>query len=183
MSKLTGMTTLFLTFALLLPNAYAQDYNTWGLPDSATMRFGKGGFTGNIAFSPEGTQLAVGSAIGIWIYDVRLGKEKERYLIAEHISAIGTIAYSPDPTVIASGHQDGNLKLWNVITGENIVTRSGHTDIINSVAFSPDGKTVVTGIGFTHDALLYHKLPSLCCQNTVFTEKFLMTEPPALKIA
>ena len=48
------LTTLFLTFSLLIPNASAQDYNTWGLPDGATMRLGKGKRTGNIAFSPDG---------------------------------------------------------------------------------------------------------------------------------
>ena len=69
--------TLFFTLALLLPNAPAQDYNTWGLPDGATLRLGKGRRAGNIAFSPDSTRLAVSSAIGIWIYDVRPGKKKK----------------------------------------------------------------------------------------------------------
>ncbi len=34
--------TLFLTFTLLLPNASAQDYTKWSLPDGATARLGKG---------------------------------------------------------------------------------------------------------------------------------------------
>ena len=35
--------------------------------------------------------------------------------------------------------------MWNATTGERLHILTGHTDSINSVAFSPDGKTVVTG--------------------------------------
>ena len=35
--------------------------------------------------------------------------------------------------------------MWNATTGERLHILKGHTDGINSVAFSPDGKTVLTG--------------------------------------
>ena len=64
---------IFLTFilvsALSLPNTFAQDYTQWGLPDGAKARLGKGTISGNIAYSPDGTRLAVASGIGIWLYD------------------------------------------------------------------------------------------------------------------
>ncbi len=94
--------TLFFTLALLLPNAPAQDYNTWGLPDGATLRLGKGRRAGNIAFSPDSTRLAVSSAIGIWIYDVRPGKKKKLDLITCHARSIQSIVYSPDAIIVAS---------------------------------------------------------------------------------
>ena len=137
--------TLFLAFTLLLPNAPAQDYNTWSLPDGATMRLSKGRITGNIAFSPDGTRLAVSSAIGIWIYDARPGKEKELDLIASHTQPIQSIAYSPDAITIASGGSDGTVKLWNAVTGELQKTLKGHAGAIYSIAYSPDGKTLATG--------------------------------------
>ena len=52
--------TLLLTFVLLLPNAPAQDYTTWSLPDGAAARLGKGSITGNIAFSPDGNSAGSG---------------------------------------------------------------------------------------------------------------------------
>ena len=46
------------------------DYTRWNLPERAKARLSKGRING-INFSPDGTQIAVGSATGVWIYDVR----------------------------------------------------------------------------------------------------------------
>ena len=52
-----------------------SDYTQWGLPKEAKARLGKGGVTGNIAYSPDGTRMAVASHIGVWIYDAQSGEE------------------------------------------------------------------------------------------------------------
>ena len=69
------MLILCLISVLFLPNAFSQDYTKWGLPEGVKMRLGKGTITGNIAFSPDSSLLAVASYIGIWIYDGHTGKE------------------------------------------------------------------------------------------------------------
>ena len=43
------------------------------------------------------------------------------------------------------GLLDGTVKLWDVATRTNIATLQGHTHYVNSVAFSPDGKILVSG--------------------------------------
>ena len=56
-----------LLVTLLLPlNIFAQykDYTQLGLPKGAKARLGKGRITGDIAYSPEGTRLAIASSIG-----------------------------------------------------------------------------------------------------------------------
>ena len=35
--------TLFIVFALFLPNTFAQDYTRWSLPEGVKARLGKGG--------------------------------------------------------------------------------------------------------------------------------------------
>lgn len=123
------------------------DYTQWQLPEGAKARLGKGEIIGNIAFSPEGNRLAVTSAIGIWIYDVRPGKEKELNLITGFRYHPSAVAFSPDGTTIASGSQNGSVQLWNVRTGTLITKLLGHPWEITTIAFSHDGNTLATGNG------------------------------------
>ena len=56
------------------------------------------------------------------------------------------VAYSPDgKTLASSGSSDGTIQLWEVKSGRHISTLKGHTDMVVTLAFSPDGKTLVSG--------------------------------------
>ncbi len=55
------------------------------------------------------------------------------------------MSFSPDGTMLASGADDGVVKLWGVATRENIATLKGHTSGVHSVSFSPDGTMLVSG--------------------------------------
>ena len=125
-----------------------ENYTQWRLPEGAKARLGKGEITGNIAFSPDGTRLAVGSSIGIWIYDVRPGKEKELDLFTGNTEVVNALAFSPDGTMIASGGSDQTVRLWDTTTGQQVGTLTGHTWTITTIAFSPDGNTLATCRGF-----------------------------------
>ena len=125
-----------------------DNYTQWRLPERAKARLGKGSITGNVAFSPDGTRLAVGSSIGIWIYDVRPGKEKELDLFTGDTEVVNALVFSPDGTLLASGGSDKTVRLWDVNTGQQIGTFIGHTWTITAIAFSPDGRTLATGSGF-----------------------------------
>jgi WD40 repeat protein len=62
-----------------------------------------------------------------------------------HTGAGLTLAFSPDGKTLASGSYDTTIKLWDVASGKNIATLTGHSDWVCSVAFSPDGKTLASG--------------------------------------
>jgi WD40 repeat protein len=47
-----------------------------------------------------------------------------------------------------SGSHDQTVRLWDAATGALLQRLEGHTNSVNSVAFSPDGKKVVSG---SHD--------------------------------
>lgn len=49
------------------------------LPEGAKARLGKGQING-IAYSPDGTRLAVSSTTGIWIYDTQSGHELDLFI-------------------------------------------------------------------------------------------------------
>ena len=67
-----------------------KDWTQWELPEKAKARFGKGGIN-VLQFSPDSTQLAVGSNIGVWLYDVETGKE-----ISMFPGICQSLAFSPD---------------------------------------------------------------------------------------
>ena len=136
--------TLLLISALYLPNAFTQyqDYMQLNLPEGAKARFGKGSIR-QIAYSPDGTRLAVASSIGIWLHDLLTSTEPP--LIAGHLSGVKSVAFSPDGDTIASGSSDKTVRLWNAGTGKHLRTLTGHTGVVYSLAFSPDGKTLASG--------------------------------------
>ena len=61
--------TLVTLFTLFSFSTSAADYTRWELPEGAKARLGKGNLSGGIAYSPDGTRLAVGGSIGVWLYD------------------------------------------------------------------------------------------------------------------
>ncbi len=125
----------------------AEDYTKWKLPRAAKARLGKGGIN-VMQFSPDGTLLAVGSNIGVWLYDAKTGKE-----ITMFPGMCQSLTFSPDGRFLANGggRFSGNeLQLWEVATGRKVP----FIDALSSasvVRFSEDGKvlTSVDGWGNT----------------------------------
>lgn len=57
---------------------------------------------------------------------------------------IRAVAFSPDGKTLASGSADKTIKLWNIDTGEEICTISGHRLAVTALAFSSDGQILAT---------------------------------------
>ena len=83
--KTTGFSILLIWFAIFAyaANTFAQDSPQSHLPEGATARLGKGWIT-EIAYSPDGTRLAVAGSIGIWLYDAQTGEALD--LLTGHTS-------------------------------------------------------------------------------------------------
>ncbi|MFB1485303.1 WD40 repeat domain-containing protein [Corallococcus sp. RDP092CA] len=50
------------------------------------------------------------------------------------------LAFTPDGRVLASGHHDSVVRLWDAERGELMAELKGHTAEVHAVAFSPDGR-------------------------------------------
>jgi WD40 repeat protein len=67
-----------------------------------------------------------------------------RTLTGHRNSSVEAVAITPDGKQAVSGSSDKTLKLWDLATGEEVVTLSGHSDWVNAVAITPDGKQAVS---------------------------------------
>ncbi len=126
---------LLMLLVLFLPNALAEEYTQWGLPEGVVARLGKG-YLREVLYSPDGARLAVVSSIGIWLYDTTTYREVA--LLAADTDRGENVAFSPDGKTLAGGSWDGEVLLWDTETGEQKGTLE-HTLGVESVAFSPDG--------------------------------------------
>ncbi|MYF99780.1 sigma-70 family RNA polymerase sigma factor [Candidatus Poribacteria bacterium] len=115
------------------------NYTQWNLPKHTKTRLGKGIING-ISFSPDGTQIAVGSATGVWIYDANTGEELS--LLTDHKSRAGEVAFSPDGKTLASGMYD-KILLWDITTGKLMKTFSREMSVFNKLTFIDDGNTLL----------------------------------------
>ena len=123
-----------------------SDLATWGLPEQAITRLGRGGAQ-NVAFSPDDSKLAVASRIGLWLYDVATMNplalwDTERGLVS-------TVTFSPDGTLLASGNWDAEIKVWDVQSQQCIfkTTRDGQLDNVHQLLFSPDSQRLASSGG------------------------------------
>jgi hypothetical protein len=57
------------------------------------------------------------------------------------------VAYSPDGKRIVSASADSTLKVWDVLTGQALLSLKGHSGHVHGVAFSPDGNRIVSAGG------------------------------------
>ncbi|MEW6505560.1 MAG: hypothetical protein AB1457_16500, partial [Chloroflexota bacterium] len=75
------------------------------------------------------------------LWDVTSGAEVRR--LAGHEDSVGSVAFSPDGRLLASG--GGTVRLWDVTSGAEVRRLAGHDNKVLSVAFSADGRLLVSG--------------------------------------
>ncbi len=62
--------------------------------------------------------------------------------------SVWSVAYSPDGKNIASGSEDGTIKVWNAQTGQCVSTLTVDSGVL-SVVFAPDGSKIAAAHPYT----------------------------------
>jgi eukaryotic-like serine/threonine-protein kinase len=110
----------------------------------------------SVVFSPDGRRVLAGGdkyTAGLW--DAASGEQLQ---VLRHNGPVVSVAFSPDGRTALTGSMDGAARLWDTATGQQLhllphATKGEPeerdkfpTDIwVGVAAFSPDGRTVITG--------------------------------------
>ncbi len=118
---------------------YNSQVQVWD-PAGGKLRWQVAGSAFSLAFSPDSTELAVGTWDGpITVYAASSGAALRQ--LTGHTGTVQAIAYAPDGTWLASagGRDDGTLRMWSRASGEALGKLPGNTAWLEALAVSPAG--------------------------------------------
>lgn len=106
-----------------------------------------------MAFSPDGSLLAIGTASGL----LRLCSTQNMQEVASTNADSGRVkdvAFNDSGTKVISGGYDGTVRIWNVPDLSLDATLSGHQGWVTGIQFLPGGKQALSA-GWDNQAIIW----------------------------
>ena len=116
-----------------------------------------------VVISEDGNWLAAtyNRTKEVQLWDLRNPHQKNQKLVA-HTATAQSVCFSPDSRFIATTGWDSDVYLWDVLTGKQLGKLSGHTEHVNSCAFSPNDFLLATGAsGRTDSSIIFWNFKAL----------------------
>jgi hypothetical protein len=99
-----------------------------------------------VAWSPDGTTLAVTTASGVRLYSMAALRLPPRVFDVPGGPA-ADVAFSDEGSLMVTGHADTIVRVWDISTGGLSALLRGHTQPVRAVAFSSDGRLAASASG------------------------------------
>jgi WD40 repeat protein len=99
-----------------------------------------------VAFLPDGASFISVSYDSIELWDLGTGRCEQVGGERHNLFFTRAVAVHPiEKTFITGGYPDGNIHDWDLETGKHLRTFAAHTRRITALAFSQDGKLLLSG--------------------------------------
>ena len=85
---------------------------------------------------------------------------------SEFCSSVMGVVFHPNDNTLASCSLDKSIKLWNLDTGAELSTMSGHSQPVSCLAFKPDDSNILV-TGSYDETLKMWDLSASSCLSTV----------------
>lgn len=100
----------------------------------------------SVSFGDDPDLLASGGVDGHpRVFRISDGSQVDYF--GHHVGTVRGLGYSSDGSLLASACGDFTGRIWQTSTGADLVTLTGHEDVVNAIAFLPGDATVATGAG------------------------------------
>ena len=101
------------------------------------------------SWSPNGQLLACAGDTQLQVWDGATQKMTSCLQVTDTLQEIYlygfyALSWSPDGRYIATGDTDAQVRIWDIVTAQEIQMYRGHTSIIHAVAWSPDGNSIAS---------------------------------------
>ncbi|OWK36054.1 sigma-70 family RNA polymerase sigma factor [Fimbriiglobus ruber] len=101
----------------------------------------------SLAFSPDGRFLAV-TRLGdkhVQLGLVEIARRDTRWVVTSPPDLVlNAVLFTTDGKALITGHKDGSVQFWNAETGKETRRFRAHNQSIQTIALSPDGRTLAT---------------------------------------
>jgi WD40 repeat protein len=98
-----------------------------------------------IAEKAKQDYLKTGRIIMRQYHDPEITETYQSITLSGHLNEVTSCCFSPDDKKIVSASQDGTVKIWNSINGDEITTLKGNIGGITVCAISSTGKYIICG--------------------------------------
>ncbi len=132
----------------MLATAGVGSVRIWDVRNHRQIFAVESGVVDVIAFSPDNQTFAFGGdedVVEVW----SLATRERIYAFADATSDIEGLSYSPNGTQLAAsgGWEDGNVRIYDLTSGELVTTLDTGTQAAYDGTFSPDGSLIAAATG------------------------------------
>jgi WD40 repeat protein len=96
-----------------------------------------------ITLAPNDQLLACAQKKWLWVVDVT--EQLPIFSLGKGTAPIRSVAFAPHCKIVAIGRDDGSIELCDVGTAQVIAEMNGEQGSVESLAFSPDGRSLAAG--------------------------------------